>query len=472
MLINLFKSNIVFVYLGNFLITGISFFRNILIAKILSVDLYNSWVMLNTQMQYANNFDIGINNGALVNSLESKNSNPKINRILSTSFITINLQIFFISLFLIFYFYLFDLSKHLMTVLIFTFIVNSYTNFTSLLMRLLDKFKINSIYQLISLILSLLLIIFFWLTNIFEFNIYLIAYSYIFGLIIAYIYPSLKFFKKDYIQFFSKQTLINILKNGSVLTLNSFIFLILISVDRFFIDKNFSNVFSSLFSFASVFAVSLFMLPSAISNVIINKSIRNYIETNISIIKNTVISVGVFFFIVTFLMIIFFYYFVNIILTDFSNSIHLFSIIISSLSILFFYNISQIISIGEKILLKTTLINLIFIFFKLILTLIGFEYGFFSSVYEYCLFSLIYNFIYGILFFLIQNKIATKKIYDVKSLLSILYIFLSITFLSQLIAKNNILSPAFYFNFTNLILILFLFKEKIILNIKNLILRF
>lgn len=472
MLINLFKSNIVFVYLGNFLITGISFFRNILIAKILSVDLYNSWVMLNTQMQYANNFDIGINNGALVNSLESKNSNPKINRILSTSFITINLQIFFISLFLIFYFYLFDLSKHLMTVLIFTFIVNSYTNFTSLLMRLLDKFKINSIYQLISLILSLLLIIFFWLTNIFEFNIYLIAYSYIFGLIIAYIYPSLKFFKKDYIQFFSKQTLINILKNGSVLTLNSFIFLILISVDRFFIDKNFSNVFSSLFSFASVFAVSLFMLPSAISNVIINKSIRNYIETNISIIKNTVISVGVFFFIVTFLMIIFFYYFVNIILTDFSNSIHLFSIIISSLSILFFYNISQIISIGEKILFKTTLINLIFIFFKLILTLIGFEYGFFSSVYEYCLFSLIYNFIYGILFFLIQNKIATKKIYDVKSLLSILYIFLSITFLSQLIAKNNILSPAFYFNFTNLILILFLFKEKIILNIKNLILRF
>ena len=171
-------------------------------------------------------------------------------------------------------------------------------------------------------------------------------------------------------------------------------------------------------------------------------------------------------------MIIFFYYFVNIILTDFSNSIHLFSIIISSLSILFFYNIYQIISIGEKILFKTTLINLIFIFFKLILTLIGFEYGFFSSVYEYCLFSLIYNFIYGILFFLIQNKIATKKIYDVKSLLSILYIFLSITFLSQLIAKNNILSPAFYFNFTNLILILFLFKEKIILNIKNLILRF
>ena len=69
-----------FVYIGNFLITGISFFRNILTAKILSVDLYNSWVMLNTQMQYANNFDIGINNGALVNSLESKNSIHKINR--------------------------------------------------------------------------------------------------------------------------------------------------------------------------------------------------------------------------------------------------------------------------------------------------------------------------------------------------------------------------------------------------------
>ena len=104
MLNNLFKSNIVFVYLGNFFITGISFLRNILTAKILSVDLYNSWVMLNTQMQYANNFDIGINNGALVNSLESKNSINKINMILSTSFITINLQIF---LLLYFYFYIF-----------------------------------------------------------------------------------------------------------------------------------------------------------------------------------------------------------------------------------------------------------------------------------------------------------------------------------------------------------------------------
>ncbi len=472
MLNNLFKSNVIFVYLGNFLITGISFFRNILTAKILSVDLYNSWVMLNTQMQYANNFDIGINNGALINSLESKNSIHKINMILSTSFITINLQIFLVSLFLILYFYLFDLSTHLMFVLILTFTVNSYTNFTSLLMRLLDKFKINSIYQLISLILSILFILFFWLTDLFDFSIYLIAYSYIFGLIIAYIYPSFKFFKKDYLQFFSKQTLFNILKNGSVLTLNSFIFLILISIDRFFIDNNFSNVFSSLFSFASVFAVSLFMLPSAISNVIINNTLRNYIESNILIIKNTVISVGIFFFIVTFFMIIFFYYFVSIILTDFSNSIHLFSIIISSLSILFFYNISQIISIGEKILFKTTLINSIFILSKFILTFIGFKYGFFSTVYEYCLFSLIYNFTYGILFFLIQNKIATKKIYDIKSLLSILYIFFSIAFLSQLITNNNIIDYAFYFNLANLILILFLFKEKIILNIKTLILRF
>ena len=472
MLNNLFKSNIVFVYLGNFFITGISFLRNILTAKILSVDLYNSWVMLNTQMQYANNFDIGINNGALVNSLESKNSINKINMILSTSFITINLQIFFVTLFLFLYFYLFDLSKHLMIVLVFSFIVNSYTNFTSLLMRLLDKFKLNSIYQLFSLILSILLILFFWLTNLFDFNIYLIAYSYIFGLLITYIYPSLKFFKKEYLQFFSKKILLNILKNGSVLTLNSFIFLILISIDRFFIDNNFINIFSSLFSFASVFAVSLFMLPSAISNVIINNSLRNYVDTNILIIKNTVISVGVFFFIFTFLMIIFFYYFVNIILSDFLNSIHLFSIIISSLSILFFYNISQIISIGEKILFKTTLINFVFIFLKFVLTLIGFKFSFFSSIYEYCLFSLIYNFIYGVSFFLIQNKIASKKIYDVRSLISILYIFLSITFLSQLIAKNNILDPAFYFNLANLILILFLFREKITLNIKNLILRF
>ena len=106
-------------------------------------------------------FDIGINNGALVNSLESKNSINKINIILSTSFITINLQIFFVSLFLFLYFYLFDLSKHLMIVLVFTFTVNSYTNFTSLLMRLLDKFKLNAIYQLLSLILSILLILFF-----------------------------------------------------------------------------------------------------------------------------------------------------------------------------------------------------------------------------------------------------------------------------------------------------------------------
>ena len=141
----------------------------------------------------------------LVNSLESKNSINKINIILSTSFITINLQIFFVSLFLFLYFYLFDLSKHLMIVLAFTFTVNSYTNFTSLLMRLLDKFKLNAIYQLLSLILSILLILFFWLTNIFDFNVYLIAYSYIFGLLITYIYPSIKFLKKNSYNFFQRK---------------------------------------------------------------------------------------------------------------------------------------------------------------------------------------------------------------------------------------------------------------------------
>ena len=44
-------------------------------------------MVLNTQMQYANNFDIGINNGVLVNSL--KKLINKIN-IIATSFITIN----------------------------------------------------------------------------------------------------------------------------------------------------------------------------------------------------------------------------------------------------------------------------------------------------------------------------------------------------------------------------------------------
>ena len=468
MLNKLLKSNISYTYFGNLFISALSFIRNILIAKLINFDTYNNWVLVNTQTQYANNADLGINNGALIKSLEKQgtNENNKINEIITSTFAFITLQlVIFIILISIFFDYI-SSTPYIKLIIIFSLIVNTYTNYIALLLRLDDKFKELIFCQFFSVLFSIILILFTWKIKFIEFNYISISYSIFIGLSLGFAYSILKNIKFFKFSLFSNKIIYSLLRKGSVLTINSFIFLMLLTLDRFFINNYFDENVVNIFNFASVFSVSLFMIPNSISNVIINKSLRDFNKLNKKILINTIFIIGIIFLILNFFIIIGFNIVILNFLPIFTESKNIFSIILSSLSLLFFFNISQILSIGENILNKTVLLNLFLIIIKFLSIYFLLDHGYITTINSFCYFSLFYNLILCLIFFITQNIFSNNFIYDSKFIYNLTYIIFSMIFLSLMFSYNIIFV---LLNLINILFICFLYYSKTIILIKKIL---